>query len=122
LPPCDVHFLDDVDARQYRNIERVRDLRRLLDELVVEIGIPRLDPANADSERTVDWEIEKPLPARLDCFLASSVWRWLRDQSLDVSPERLLDEVFDVLGIGGPNATYTGSGSIRDARARKLIR
>lgn len=135
LPPSNVHRVDDLSARQERNIQRVRDLRRLLEELVFEIEVPRADIATgktthlstwgrtfvvdkATGERRIQFE-GPPLGHRLDCFLASSVYRWVNAaDSKTVRPETLLDVVFAALNL---DAHCNGKDSIREAKVRELI-
>lgn len=120
LPPSDVLRSDDLRARTRRNIERVRDLRRLLDELVSEIEIPRFDWTNGEKRLLTEWEaVERPLPFRLDFYLAMVVDRWIkRSPSVVVRPEGLLDVVFIALNM---STNCNGSDSIRGARDRRLI-
>ncbi len=144
-PPSRVFWGDDFGARQLRNIQRVRDLRRLLEEIEFEIEIPITDPATGDTKHLTEWgrsfEIDKatgevvasfesaPLVRRLDCFLAASVVRWHQSQKgLSVTRERLLDAVFSALQMGSKKNdqahaghAYTAIESIKAARARKLI-
>lgn len=142
LPPSSVLWSDELSARQDRNIRRVRDLQRLLEEIVTEIEVPRTDPDTGQVSSLAMWgqasEQEKvkgrqyeraPLVHRLDYFLAASVVRWVEsNKGLSVRPVTLLDSVFTVLQIGGSQDAFAGKGSsltaaqsIRDAKARKLI-
>lgn len=142
LPPSLVLWPDELSARQDRNIRRVRDLKRLLKEIVTEIEIPRTDPYTGQVSSLAMWgeaserarvkgrQYERaPLVHRLDCFLAASVVRWVEsNEGLSVKPVTLLDSVFAVLQIGGSQDAFAGNGSslsaaqsIRDAKARKLI-
>lgn len=142
LPPSSVVWSDDLGDRQDRNIRRVRDLRQLLEDIVIEIEIPRTDPTTGEVAHLAEWgqvsasktakgkHLESaPLVHRLDCFLASSVVRWVGSHAgLSVKPVTLLDAVFSVLQIGvnqvafqGRGSSLTATQSIRDAKARKLI-
>ena len=135
LPPSNVHWGDDFSARQERNIQRVRDLRRLLEELVFEIEIPRTDVATAKTSHLSTWsrtfvidkatgertaQLERPpLRQRLDYFLAASVSRWVNAAALEaVRSETLLDVVFAALNL---DAHCNGRDSIREAKTRNLI-
>lgn len=132
LPPSNVHWVDDFDERQARNIQRVRDLRRLLDELVFEVVIPRPDHDTGEvqslalwgHDRTGDGEIDfekGPLQHRLDCFLASAVVRWAESCELPKTPEHLLGHIFTALHLGGRNGPRSGADAIRGARTRRLL-
>lgn len=143
-PSSNVLWADNFGARQDRNVHRIRDLRRLLDELSFEIEIPRTDPRTGDTKSLARWgatvrvdshtseavcEPERaPLQHRLDCFLASSAVRWVNaEPSVQANPASLLDVVFTVLKLNTDDirkqsaTVYRGVDSIRDAKARKLI-
>ncbi len=142
VPPSPVFWSDDFEGRQDRNIRRVRDLRQLLDEIVSEIEIPRVDQVTGAVSHLAEWgrasatdrapgrKYESaPMVHRLEYFLAASVFRWLGSyEDLSVKPATLLDAVFSALQIGANQDAFAGRGStlsaaqaIRDARARKLI-
>lgn len=123
LPPVDLQGIDDIRARRRTDVQRILELRRLLDEIASEIEIPRVDFATGRRKNLADWsEMERPVPFRLDCYLAAAVFNLVSaSPSIKASPDAVLSVVFVELGIGGPEAVYTAAGSIRDAKARKLI-
>ena len=112
-PSTRVHVpLEDFEQWQSNSLERMRTLRHLLGEVILELD-----------EKLSLVEPEKRLQHRLDCFIASSVWRWC--DALEggpvASPALLLDVIFSALQLGGADGFCSGANAIREARTRHLI-